>query len=308
MYIIPFLTRSVVAAIPLLFGTLGGISNERSGNLNLGIEGLMLIGAVSGFIGAYKYDNIFIGILIGGLAGLLLSIIYALLTVTFKTNQVVTGLTLTIFGVSLGNLIGQDYIGVNLSNESRLFYINKVKIPLLGDIPYIGEIFFQQDFFVYFSYLVVVLLTLYFYKTKWGLYLTAVGENPSAADSASINVDLYKYIHILFGGFLCGLGGAYLTVMYMGSWQESITSGIGWIAVALVIFSGWNPTRAIFGSFLFGSLRIIKHYYTLPIPQEFIDMLPYIITVVVLVLLSKSKSNKYSSPKSLGVPFFREER
>ncbi|ERJ11212.1 ABC transporter permease [Haloplasma contractile] len=306
--LIPFLTASIVFAIPILLGTLGGILNERAGHLNLGIEGIMLMGAASSFIGAYKTDNLILGILIGGLAGALVTLIYAILTISFKTNQTVTGLTLTIFGVSLGNLLADDYIGLSLSKKFTEFYLNKVKVPLLGDIPYIGKIFFNQDPAIYISYLLVILITIYLFKTKWGLYLTAVGENPSAADSCSIHVDLYKYIHVLFGGFLSGLGGAYLSVIYMHSWQENITSGIGWIAVALVIFSGWHPIRAFFGSLIFGSLSIVGLYYDLPISQFFIEMIPYLITIIVLVLMSNVKSNKFSPPKALGMPYFREER
>ncbi|MDF2700260.1 MAG: putative ABC-type transport system, permease component [Haloplasmataceae bacterium] len=307
MFIIPFLQATVVAAIPLLLGTLGGISNERAGHLNLGIEGIMLVGAAGGFIGAFITNSIFLGMLIGGICGLLVSIIYAVLTVTFQANQTVTGLTLTIFGVSLGDLIARDYVGKILSDKFTIFFNNKIKIPLLGDIPFIGDVFFNQDLMVYITYLLVILLTFYFFKTKWGLYLTAVGENPASADSVSINVDLYKYNHILLSGFLCGLGGSYLSVIYMHSWQESITMGIGWISVALVIFSGWNPLKALLGALIFGSLRIVGLYFTLPISQFFIDMLPYLITIIVLVFMSKNKA-KNAPPKSLGNAYFREER
>jgi simple sugar transport system permease protein len=184
-------------------------------------------------------------------------------------------------------------------------------IPLLGDIPYLGQIFFQQDPFVYLGYLVTILTGLYFYKTRMGLNLRAVGENPAAADAASINVSLYKYVHILLGGALCGLGGAYLSLVYIPAWQENVTAGRGWIAVALVIFSIWNPYRALVGSYFFGGLDIIGFRIQgkgFPVSQYFLDMLPYLVTIIVLVAVSLRKSKENSPPKALGLPYFREER
>jgi simple sugar transport system permease protein len=251
-----FFSAAIVAGTPLLFATLGEIITEKSGNLNLGVEGMMLMGAVMGFMVGLKTNSPFLALLAAAVAGGAGALIYAFLTVTLRANQVVSGLTLTIFGTGFSGFIGKSLVGEIMTPGIRSFFA-PVKVPLLSKIPVVGPVLFNQDLFVYLGYILAVILGIYMYKTSWGLNLTAVGENPAAADVASISVSMYKYIHILTGGALCGLGGAYLSLVYVPAWQENITSGRGWIAVALVIFATWNPYKALFGSYLFGGLDII---------------------------------------------------
>lgn len=306
--VISFLAAAVVAGTPLLFATLGEILTEKSGNLNLGVEGLMLMGAVMGFSIGYKTGNPTMAILAAMIAGAFGVLIYTILTVNLRANQTVSGLAISIFGTGFSNFVGRGIAGKNIPTQIKNFF-QPVNIPGLSNIPFIGPIFFKQDILVYFGYIVAIIIGIYFYKTYRGLNLKAVGENPAAADAASINVNLYKYVHILIGGALCGLGGAYLSLAYVPSWQDNVTAGRGWIAVALVVFASWNPYKAIFASYLFGGLDIISfRMKNMFISQYFIDMLPYIVTIVILVLVCMKNSNKNAPPKSLGTPYFREER
>ncbi len=305
-----FLQAAIVSGTPLLFATLGEIIAEKAGNMNLGVEGMMLMGAVSGFAIGLMTKSAGLALLAAILVGALGALIYAVLTVTLRANQVVTGLTLTIFGTGFSGFLGQRMVGEVVPEAIKVIF-KPLTIPILGDIPYLGRIFFQQDPFVYLGYLAAIVTGIYFYKTRLGLNMRAVGENSAAADAASINVSLYKYINILIGGALCGLGGAYLSLVYIPAWQENVTAGRGWIAVALVIFATWNPYRALIGAYLFGGLDIIGFRIQgtgVPISQYFIDMLPYLVTIIVLVVVSFRKSKENSSPKGLGVPYFREER
>jgi len=304
-----FLHALVIAGTPLLFATLGEILTEKAGNLNLGVEGLMLLGAVFGFGLGIKTSNPVIAILASMIAGSLGSLLYAILTVTLKANQVVTGLSITIFGTGVSSFIGQNYNGLVLGDTIKKFF-KPIEIPILSKIPLLGHSFFNHDILVYTGYLFVILIGIYLYNTKKGLNLIMVGENTSASDASGINVTLYKYVHILLGGALCGLAGAYLSIVYVPSWQDSITAGRGWIAVALVIFSAWNPYKAIIGAYLFGGLDILcfrLQSLNINISQYLIDMLPYIVTIIVLILTSKSKNNN-KAPKNLSIPYFREER
>lgn len=309
-HVISFFAAAVVAGTPLLFATLGEIMSERAGNLNLGVEGMMLMGAVMGFMVGLYTKSPMLALLAAMISGGFGALIYAYLTITLRANQVVSGLTLTIFGTGFSSLLGQKLIGQVAPTTIKSFFA-KVEVPLLSKIPFIGPVFFKQDVFVYIGYVVAVLLGVYLYKTRIGLNLRSVGENPGAADAASININVYKYIHVILGGALCGLGGAYLSLVYVPSWQENVTAGRGWIAVALVIFASWSPYKAIAGAYLFGGLDIIGYRLQgtkLQVSQYLVDMLPYVITVIVLVMVSMKKSNKGSGPKGLGVPYFREER
>ncbi|HBM80097.1 MAG: ABC transporter permease [Clostridiales bacterium] len=305
-----FLANAVVAGTPLLFATLGEIICERAGNLNLGVEGMMLMGSVMGFYAGYSTGSPLIAIFMGAFGGLMGSLIYAFLTVQLRANQVVCGLTLSIFGSGFASFVGKGLSGKSVPNAIKMFF-KPVALPLLSRIPFIGRIFFMQDVYIYFGYIIAILLGIYLYYTRPGLNLRAVGENPASADAAGINVAFYKYFHILLGGALCGLGGAYLSLVYVPAWQENITAGRGWIAVALVIFASWNPFKAILGSFLFGGLDIIGFRIQgtkVAISQYIIDMLPYVVTVAVLVFVSMKKSRKNAPPNGLGNPYFREER
>ncbi|MGI6561778.1 MAG: ABC transporter permease [Clostridia bacterium] len=305
-----FLSAAVIAGTPLLLATLGEILTEKAGNLNLGIEGMMLMGAVMGFITAYHTQSPFLALAAAFLTGALGSLIYAFLTVTLRVNQQVSGLALTTFGTGFAGFLGQKYVGLLVPDNVKAALAN-VKIPLLGDIPFIGDILFNKDPIVYISYVIVIIIGIYLYKTRKGLNLIAVGENPAAADAAGINVNLYKYVHILIGGALCGLAGAYLSLIYVPAWQDNIVAGRGWIAVALVIFVTWNPYKAIAGSYLFGGLDILGfrlQKFELSIPQYFLDMLPYAATIIILIIASVKKSKKNLPPTSMGLPYFRENR
>ena len=310
MAIVFFLQAALVSGTPLLFATLGEIITERAGNLNLGVEGMMLMGAVSGFAVSLFTQNAWYALFAAMLAGAAGALIYAVLTVSLRANQVVTGLTLTIFGTGLSGFLGQRMMGEVVPEAVKLVF-KPVSLPVLGDIPYLGPIFFQQDPLVYLGYVTAIVAGLYLYRTRLGLNLRAVGENAAAADAASINVSLYKYVHILLGGALCWLGGAYLSLVYIPAWQENVTAGRGWIAVALVIFATWNPYRALVGSYLFGGLDIIGFRIQgtgFPVSQYMIDMLPYLVTILILVVVSFRKSKENAPPKGLGIPYFREER
>lgn len=305
-----FLTAAIQAGTPLLFATLGETMTEKSGNLNLGVEGMMLMGAVIGFQAGLSTANPWFALLGAILAGALGGFIFGFLTITLRANQVVTGLSLTIFGSGISGFIGQKLAGQVVPKDVKALFV-PVKLPLLGDIPFIGPVFFQQDIFVYLGYIVAIALGVYLFHTRKGLNLRVIGENPGAADAAGINVSLYKYVHILLGGALCGLGGAYLSLVYVPAWQENITAGRGWIAVALVIFTSWNPYKALLGSYFFGGLDIIGfrlQKYDIHVSQYILDMLPYVVTILVLVVTSIRKSKENSPPKSLGESYFREDR
>ncbi|NDL67339.1 ABC transporter permease [Anaerotalea alkaliphila] len=302
----------VIGGTPLLFATLGELLTEKAGHLNLGVEGMMLIGAVAGFAAGHFTGSPLLAMGGAFLAGGLGAMIYGFLTVTLRANQVVSGLALTMFGTGISSYLGVNFIGQKMSAEISAFF-SPVAIPLLSSIPYVGRVFFRQDPMVYLGYVTVALLGTYLYRTRIGLNLRAVGENPGAADASGINVDLYKYVHIFLGGALCGLGGAYLSVVAVPQWQDGITAGRGWIAIALVIFAGWNPFKAILGAYLFGGLSIIGFYFgnyfsAWNISQNLIDMLPYAVTILVLTASSVRKSKEKGAPKALGVAYYREER
>ncbi len=307
---VSFFTAAVIAGTPLLFAILGEIITEKSGHLNLGVEGMMLMGAVMGFITAMYTGNPLLALAGAMLAGGFGALIYGLLTVTLRANQVVAGLTLTIFGAGFASFMGKGLLGEVIPDNIKLFFAD-IKIPLLGEIPYIGQIFFNQGIFVYSGYVLTILAGIYLFNTRTGLNLRAVGENAAAADAAGVNITLYKYTHIIIGGILCGIAGAYLSLVYIPSWQENVTAGRGWIAVALVIFCRWNPYRIFIGAYLFGGLDIIGfrlQKYDFQISQYIIDMLPYVVTIVILIFVSVRKSRSGLAPANLGVSYFREER
>ncbi|MFZ5648951.1 MAG: ABC transporter permease [Bacillota bacterium] len=305
--LILILATAVTAGTPILFAALGELLAERSGVINLGVEGMMLIGAVSGFIVAVQTSNPWAGVLASMLAGGMVAAIHAFLTVSLRANQVVSGLALTIFGAGLSGYLGKGYIGVPVPVP-----FTSKPLAVLSDIPVIGPIFFSHDPLVYITYLLVPALWIYIYRTRPGLHLRAVGENPSAADSLGVNVFLARYIYVIAGGMLAGLGGAYLSLVYAPSWLENMTAGRGWIAVALVIFAVWNPLRALVGSYIFGGIDAIGfrlQVLGVAVPSFFLKMLPYIFTILVLIIIiGRSKAARTGQPKALGIPFDREER
>ncbi|KAF5046464.1 MAG: ABC transporter permease [Sedimentibacter saalensis] len=312
-----FLIAAVFAGTPLLFGTLGEIMSEKAGHLNLGVEGMMAMGACAGFMAGLLTDSFIVALIAAFAAGMLGALIYAVLTVTFMADQNVTGLTLTIFGTGLSNFVG-EYMLVNSASSSLKLpekitaTISNINIPGLSSIPVVGQLFFQYNPFVYLGILAAILCGIYLNHTKMGLNLRAIGENPAAADAAGIKVTKIKYINILLGGGICGIGGAYSSMIICGGvWMSNSVNGLGWIAVALVIFASWSPTKAIFGSFIFGAFNILKYYFPktwITIPSAFYDMLPFVITALVLVITSIRKSKENSQPASCGVNYFREER
>lgn len=315
--LIKFLVAAVGAGTPLLFGTVGEILTEKTGHLNLGVEGMMSIGACIGFMAGYYTDNFLIAILAGAAAGAIGAFIYAVLTVTFMANQNVTGLTLTIFGIGFANFIG--IFVLSKSPEGTLKLPEKItaamrggNIPALSKLPVVGELLFSYSPFVYIGIVIAVACAWYLNHTKAGLSLKAVGENPGAADAAGIKVTSVKYRNIILGGAICGIGGVYCAMIINGGvWISNNVGGLGWIAVALVIFANWQPAYAIWGSFIFGALRVLKYYIpqsVLPFPIAFYDMLPFLITALVLVISSMRKSGRINLPAALGLNYFREER
>ena len=319
-YLISFLYAVVLAGTPLLFGTLGEILTEKSGNLNLGVEGMMCMGAVMGFMAGYRTDSAILAILCAFAAGMVGALIYAFLTVTLKADQNVTGLTLTIFGAGFAEFVGEGMISssptgsANLSEGLKKVF-GEIHTPFLADIPYVGDLFFKYNVFVYIALALAIALGVYLYHTRQGLNLRAVGENPAAADAGGVNVTLYKYVHILIGGGICGLGGAYVSIVTCGgTWTPNCVNGLGWIAVALVIFVSWSPYRAILGALLFGALSVLRLYIAgltgleISIPTPIFSMLPFIVTAIVLVIGSVRMSREHAQPKGCGVNYFREER
>lgn len=305
-----YFAAAIVAGTPLLFATLGELITEKSGHLNLGVEGLMMMGAIIGFIIGSQTENPYLALVGAIIAGSLGSALYGFLTVTLRANQVVCGLTLTIFGQGFARFLGQNVMGSVIPASIKTFFSIK-PIPGLSKIPFIGPIFFQQDVFVYFGYLVVILITLYLYKTRQGLNLRAVGENAAAADASGINVTLYRYFHIIVGGALCGLGGAYMSLVTVPVWQENVVAGRGWIAVALVIFASWHPIKALVGAFLFGGLNILGFRLQsmgIHVSQYLIDMLPYAATILIVIISTRKNKKEDMPPADLSVPYFREER
>lgn len=305
-----FLQTSVQMGTHILFAIVGGIICEKVGNMNLGIEGMMLMGAAVGYKVACSTANPLLTVLAAGAAGLVGALIYAFVTVTLRGNQVVTGLVLTIFGTGVAGFIGKEVSSLSIPAEVIKAF-KPYDIPVLCDIPIIGKALFSQGIYVQLAIITAILAYLYIKKTRFGLNMRAVGENPAAADASGINVTLYKYVHVLLGGFLCGVGGAYLSTAFLTTWQDNVTAGAGWIAVALVIFSTWNPLKAIFAAYLFGMLKGLNFKmqgWGFTIPSQILEMLPYVATIVVLIFITLRKKRENQPPKALGDPYFREER
>ena len=308
--LISFLTAAVIAGTPLVFATLGEIMTEKAGNTNLGVEGMMFMGAIIGFLVGLSSNNPLLAMLGAAAAGGAGAFPYAFLTVSLRANQIVCGLTLTIFGEGFASFLGQSVMGSLVPAGIQTFFRPR-PIPVLSSIPYIGEIFFTQDVFVYFGYVLILAATIYLFKTKQGLNLRAVGESAASADASGINVPAYKYIHIVLGGALCGLGGAYMSLVTVPVWQENIIAGRGWIAVALVIFASWNPIKALIGGFLVGGLSIIGFRLQsmgIHVSQYLIDMLPYAATIIIVIISTRKNKKEDMAPADLGNAYFREER
>ncbi|MFN3308720.1 MAG: ABC transporter permease [Anaerolineales bacterium] len=303
-FLVSVLTLTIPAGTALLLGTLGEVYAERSGVLNLGVEGMMIMGAVVGFAVTFATKNAILGIVVASLAGVLMSLIHAYFSITLRVNQVVSGLALTMLGLGVSGLLGKQFIGMPL--PVRLQPLN---IPILSSLPIIGE-FFKYNALVYFSILLVPLLSFFLYKTNWGIVLRSVGENPAAADAMGVNVFLVRYLAVMFGGLMAGLGGAFLSVAYSPAWIEGMTAGAGWIVIALTIFSLYDPTRAMLGAYLFGGVRVLQfRLQPLGIPANLLNMLPFIMTILVLVLISEQAfRRRIGVPAALMQPYSREEK
>ncbi len=319
--VVNFIVVAILAGTPILFGILGEIMNEKAGHLNLGVEGMMALGACGGFVAGYFFDNLFLALLMAFAAGMLGALIYAFLTVTMMANQNVTGLTLTIFGIGLSNFIGESvraYAKASLGTDSLKLpetitaQLADVEIPVLSDIPVVGELLFSFNPFVYLGVAIAIALAIYYNCTKVGLSVRAIGENPGAADAAGIKIVKLKYLNLLIGGGICGIGGSYCSMITCrGIWLPDSVNGMGWIAVALVIFSTWKPSKAIFGAFIFGAFSILKYYVpksVISIPSAIYDMLPFVLTALILVIGSIKQSKENAQPASCGLNYFREER
>jgi len=301
------LSIAIQSSVAVLFATLGEVFTERSGILNLGVEGMMLMGALSGFAATFYSHSLLLGILTALVVGGLLAMIHGFFTITLRANQVVCGLALAILGIGLSSFLGRPIIG----RVAERFV--PLPIPVLKEIPILGPVLFNQSALVYVGYILVPLSWFFLYHTRPGLNLRAVGENPAAADTSGIGVVPLRYLWTIFGGMLAGLGGAYLSLCYTPGWKENMTSGQGWIAIAMVIFALWNPFRAVLGALLFGGVNALQFYFEARqidlVPSYILRMLPYLFTIVILVIITRGKTarKRVGAPASLGLPFQREE-
>jgi len=309
------ITITLRAGTSLIYSTIGEIYTERSGVLNLGVEGMMLSSAVVAFATAFYSGSVWLGLVAAVLMGMLLAAIHAFLTVTMRARQVVSGLSITLFGTGLSSFLGER-LGPESNNFNLVGMVGPkftpFDIPLLSQIPVAGA-FFKQDILTYVLFLLVPASWYYLYRTRNGLNLRAVGENPQTADAMGINVARTRYIYTILGGALAGLGGAHLSLAYAPGWTENITGGRGWIVIALVIFAMWNPARAVLGAMLFGGINAVQFRLQAggtSIPSAYLNMLPYLTTIVVLVAITwwETLSHRIGAPAALGQPYMREDK
>ncbi|MGE5380949.1 MAG: ABC transporter permease [Methylocystaceae bacterium] len=304
--LIALLAAAVTAGTPILFAALGELLAERSGILNLGVEGMMLVGAAIGFVIAVTTGNSWAGFMAAAIAGGLMGLIHAVITISLKGNQVVSGLALTIFGTGLSAFVAKSLVGNPVPHPFRTMLI-----PGLSKIPILGPILFEHDCLVYISYILAIGLWVFIFRSAYGLRIRAVGENPAAADVAGLSVNRIRYFCTIVGGMMAGMGGAYLSLAYAPTWVENMTAGRGWIAVALVIFAMWNPLWAVFGSYLFGGVLALGFRLQtmgVQVSSFFLNMLPYLLTIAVMCLVIYMQREGSIAPGALGVPYYREER
>ncbi len=289
------------AATPLLLAAIGELVSERSGVLNLGVEGMMVMGAVTGFAIAYTTGSPWLGVLAAVVVGALFSLLFGFLTLTLVTNQVATGLALTLLGLGLSGMIGESFIGLPGVK------MGAISIPVLSELPLVGRLIFGQDPIFYISIALTAAVTWFLFRSRAGLTMRAVGDSHDSAHALGIKVIWIRYLAVMFGGACAGLAGAYLSLVYTPQWVENMTAGRGWIALALVVFASWRPWRVLAGAYLFGAVSIGQlHAQALGvgIPSQFLSSLPYLATVVVLVLISRNRRlTMMNTPASLGRPF-----
>lgn len=299
--VIAILVATMRAGTPLVFAALGELITEKAGVLNLGIEGMMLMGAVTGFMVTVVTGDPLIGILAAMLAGVVVSLFFGVLTLTLLANQVATGLALTIFGVGLSAFVGLSYVGTPIKG------LQPVSIPVLSDLPILGPLLFQHDPLIYLSLLLFAGVSWFLFKSRAGLILRAVGESHEAAHAIGYGVVKIRYFAVMFGGAMSGLAGAYLSLVYTPQWTENMTSGRGWIALALVVFATWRPARVLLGAYLFGGITILSLHIQaagFDVSSHLVATLPYLATVLVLVLISRDATRiRLNAPASLGKPF-----
>ena len=325
-FIIALVRAAVLNGTPLMFGTSGEILTQKSGNMNLGVEGLMYMGGAFGLLGAFVYGNaagdsasgvlaVIISLVCAFAAGVFGSLIFSFLTISLRVNQNVTGLALTIFGTGVGQFVGELMrlrVGgnVSISNALKLAFSGSPFPQALQEIPYLGPLLFSYNIFVYLGIIMIIVMHRFLNKSRKGLYLRAVGESPATADAAGINVSRYRYVATVLGGGISAVGGMVYTMTIAGTvWNHTGLSGEGWIAVALVIFCLWKPINSLWGSVLFGALLIL--YMRLPIkfiPTQIYKVVPYIVTALVLIMVSIRQKREDQPPASLGTAYFREER
>ena len=297
------LVATIIAGTPLIIVALGQLIAEKSGVLNLGAEGMMAMGAIAGFAVTHHTGSAWLGVLAGMGAGMMMSFLFAFVVLTLMGNQVATGLALSIFGVGLSAFIGKPY-------ESEILEtVGSIRIPLLADIPILGPALFDQQILVYFSWALFGAMIYFLYRSRPGLVLRAVGESPASAHSIGYPVIRIRYMATLFGGAMAGIGGAFLSVFYTPLWVEGMVSGRGWIAIALVVFATWRPFRVLVGAYLFGGVMVAQLFVQgsgldINIPSQFLSSLPYLATIIVLVIISRDQNTvRLNAPVSLGIPY-----
>jgi simple sugar transport system permease protein len=305
LWVIETLRRALAYGTPLLLGTLGEIYTERSGILNLGVEGMMVLGAFVGFVTAFVTKNPWLGFIMGGLVGGAAALMHAFLSITLRVIQVVSGLALTLFGLGLTGVLGRGWEGNPLKVSLASF-----SVPYLKEIPILGPIIFtEQNVLVYIGIGLALVLWFVLFRTSWGITIRSVGENPATADALGIDVSLVRYLCVVLGGLLAGAGGAYLSIIYRPSWTQGMTGGMGWIVIALTIFSVWHPLAALGGSYIFGSLFYLSFRLQPWVAPELLTMMPYLFTILAPLLLNTSKKlrRRMGEPAALGLPYSREE-
>ncbi|TWI61862.1 simple sugar transport system permease protein [Pseudoduganella lurida] len=300
-YVIAFLASTAGAATPLVLASSGELVAERSGVLNLGLEGIMLVGAVAGFSATLRTGSLTIGLLAALAAGVAMSLIFGFLVLTLQTNQVATGLALTLFGTGLSAFLGRDLVGQTVAPIARLSF------PVLSDIPFLGPLLFRFDSIVYLSLILVAAIGYLLARTRLGLQIRAVGEAPHSAHAIGMSVVKLRYACVLFGGAMAGVGGAYMSLALTPMWVEGMVAGRGWIALAQVVFATWKPRGLVVGAYLFGGVTVLQFHgqgMGIDVPSQFLAMLPYLATIVILVIICRDpKTILLNKPMSLGQNF-----
>lgn len=302
------LAAAIIAGTPILFAALGELLSERAGVINLGLEGTMLVGAVAGFAATAQTGSAWFGTAFAAFAAGLFGLLFAFLVITLRMNQIVTGLAFTILGGGLSAYLGKPFIGKPVADVMA-----KPDFGALADLPFVGPALFRHDALVYLAVILAIAVSFYIWRTRYGLILRSLGESPDVVDTLGMNVTLLRYVYVVVGTAFAGLGGAYLSLVYTPSWIENMTAGRGWIALALVIFASWRPMWLLAGAYLFGLVDALRFRMQIGgdalISPYFLNMLPYVATIVVLVLMSSNRSRlKFGAPAALGTAYDRERR